>query len=407
MANFLKWKSSIIKKMRSLTEREIVAKVKAKLNFPPLRTVDVQAEPDLGPTANKRLRPDLAVTLAWRGIERRFLAEVRSLATPKTLAGAIYQARQYAKAAGDERYPLVLAPFLSPEALDRLEEEDVSGIDLCGNGIVSTSGWLIYRTGAPNIYPMSAPIKNVFRGTSSLVARVFLMRETYSSVNDVYEEIKQRGGEITLPTVSKALKALQEELLIGRDMRELTKQAMLQAARGYPPGQTPDRERGTPQKGRAPDTGIVLLDSGRLLEAIERNYRRPTARRRLRGRFGTDRRLALATIASNADERNIRVVADDPTRYIPISASGNPMVIYTTSVETAMRGLSFSEDDRFPDFEWVETDEPSIYFDRRRDEEFYWTSPLETYLILRSGGKREKELAEPMGDGIKGLRYYK
>ena len=59
----------------------------------------------------------------------------------------------------------------------RLEREGVSGLDLCGNGVVTVPGeWLVYRTGKPNLYPQSFPIKNVFRGASSLVARVFLLR---------------------------------------------------------------------------------------------------------------------------------------------------------------------------------------------------------------------------------------
>ena len=58
----------------------------------------------------------------------------------------------------------------------KLEAEGVSGIDLCGNGvIVVPDQLLVLRTGFPNRFRWEGTIKNVYRKNSSIVARVFLL----------------------------------------------------------------------------------------------------------------------------------------------------------------------------------------------------------------------------------------
>lgn len=364
--------------MEALTEKRVIELLKEGINFSPLQTVSIRPEPDvnLDRRSGRWGHPDLTIDFLWQDRRHVFLAEVKRSATPRILEESVRQLRNYLDEAqgtanSAEYFPMLVVPYLSPDGLARLIEANVSGIDLSGNGVVIVPGeWFIYRTGAPNRYPTSAPIKNVFRGTSSLVARVFLIRPKFGSVTEVYEEIKQRGGEITLPTVSKALKGLQEELLIGREEK------------------------------------IRLLDPERLLGMLEQNYRRPVGRRRLRVKFLTGRSEGLAAVASNSDANNLRVVGDDPTRYALMPGGEQALNIYTPSIETALRGIEFTENSRFPDIEIIETDDQTIYFARRQADGFYWTSPLESYLALQAGGKRERETAEQMRDDIKEYRYY-
>jgi hypothetical protein len=394
------------------TERELIARLSKDLSFPPLVTVRIKQEPVTREGAGSPPgRSDLVIDFAWRGTEREFLAEVKSRSTPRVIDEAVHRAQRLVNLSRVPGcYPLVVVPYLSTDALSSLADANVSGIDLSGNGVVIVPGeWFIYRTGAPNRYPSSAPIKNVFRGTSSLVARVFLMRREYGSVNEIYEEIKRRGGEITLPTVSKALKALQEELVVGRDTRPLMEQA---ARRQMIIGNSTVGSVGENlgplafDELRSTQSKIRLLDPGRLLELIERSYRRPVGQRRMQGKFAGGRSVGLAAMSANADEASIRVVGDDPTRYAIIPGGAQALAVYTPSIETLLRGVAFTEDSRFPEVELIETDDQTIYFDRRRTADFYWISPLETYLILRGAGKREREGAEQMREAIKEFRYY-
>jgi hypothetical protein len=71
---------------------------------------------------------------------------------------------------------MVMAPCLGPDALDRLLERSVSGIEFSGNGVIRVPGeWLVLRTGSGNRYPDNKPIRAVYWGTSSLVGRALLL----------------------------------------------------------------------------------------------------------------------------------------------------------------------------------------------------------------------------------------
>ncbi len=359
-----------------LVEQEIIERIVKGFDFPPLRCIETVVQPAISSlNLQIRYRADLLLKFKWQRKERAFIAEIRRQSTPKVLEEATNQVQLYVQKLGITQpetnyYPMIIVPFLSENALAQLIAKNISGIDLSGNGVVIVPDeWFVYRTGAKNLYPSNAPIKNVFRGTSSLVARVFLMRPTFKSVNEIYEEIRNRGGEITLPTVSKALKVLQEELLVGRV------------------------------------EGIKVLDTKRLLDALEKKYRRPLLRRRLRGRF-IDRQATLDQMVSNAKEENILLAGEDPTRYAVMPGDEQILKVYTTSIEKVLRGVEFTETSRFPDLDLYETDEPSVYFDRRWKNGFYWTSPIEVYLELSAGGKRERETGEQMRGDIEKFRYY-
>jgi hypothetical protein len=252
---------------------------------------------------------------------------------------------------------MVVVPYLSPGALDRLAEEKVSGIDLSGNGLVVVPGeWFVRSTGEKNRFPAGTPIKNVYRGTSSLVARVFFARPAYSSVREILEEIQRRGGEITLSTVSKALKGLEEDLLVGR-------------------GET-----------------IRILQPGRMLDLLVQNYRAPDIMHRRRVRF-PDRWRSLRHFAQNAQEYDISIVGDLPSRYVIMPESEDFMRLYTTSIESMTQDVELEDTSRFPNMELIETRDQAVYFDPSTEQQFPFISPLQTYLMLSAGGKREQEAA--------------
>lgn len=300
-------------------------------------------------------RPDFVLIARWEDSERLFLVEYKSSSTPKALEAAIQQARRSAEV--EPYLPMVVVPYLSPRALDRLREEKVSGIDLSGNCLVVVPGeWFIRSTGAKNRYPAGAPIKNVYRGASSLVARVFFARSAFPSVQDVLNEIRSRGGKITLPTVSKALKGLEEDLLVGR-------------------GEI-----------------IRVLQPDRLLDLLLENYRAPVVRRRLRIKV-TDREGTLRQFAWNARESDVYVAGDLPSRYVVLPTTDDVTRVYASSLGAVTEGVEFEEDSRFPNVELVEIEDQTVYFDLDEEDGFPWISALQTYLILASGGKREQEAA--------------
>jgi len=359
---------------RRLTEQRIKDLIQ-DLKFQPLKiTVEKQALKS-NEQANNGTSGDVLLNIAWKNNAEKFIAEILGQATPKQLETKILRLEKYTdaikggRAARKRFYPLVVAPYLSEKTLNRLAEAEISGIDLSGNGVVIVPDKLfIYRTGEKNKFLSSAPIKNIFRGTSSLAARVFFAKPDYANVGEVLEEITRRGGKTTFSTVSKVLKTLEEELIIGRGER------------------------------------IRLLDAKKLLDALRENYRRPDARRRMRGKAG-DLPAALKRISENAEANSLLYARDDPARYAVMPSGASAVKIYTESIDKLMNGIDFTETIRFPDIELFETDESGIYFDCRKNEGFYWISPLQTFLKLASEGKREQETANSMVKGLLGFKY--
>jgi len=68
--------------------------------------------------------------------------------------------------------------------------------------------------------------------------------------------------------------------------------------------------------------------------------------------------------------------------------------VYCPRLETLLDRLSGSESDRFPNLELIETDDETVYFDARKEGDFWWASPVQVYLELMAGDKRDRETAE-------------
>ena len=341
-----------------LTEAEAIQRITAgRFEFPPLEVV--AAEPDPGSVAGGR--PDLSLELGWQQQTERFLVEYRSLGTPRRLQEAIAVARSYE---GPDRRPMVMAPFLDEEWLERLADAGISGLDFSGNGVVVVPGrWFVFRTGRPNAFPSGSYIQDIYRGRSSFVPRVLLVRPDFDQVTAVREEILRRGGEVSLSTVSKVLSRLEEDLLISRE------------------------------------DGVELIQPARLLDRFVDAYSGPDVRRRTAGRV-PDVEAALRRALETAEREGVALVGKAEGVYAPFPGAEGSVTLFTDDVEALLPAIGMEETRRFPDIELVETDEESVYFDARRRDGFVWTSPVETYLQLAAGGKREQEVAEQLRDAL-------
>lgn len=352
-----------------LTESEILSRIAEKPDFPPLRGTIEEFNPTLFVNGGEK-SADLVIALEWGNQRRKFVIECKGQSAPSYLAGAIEQVRAYS-AARPDLLPLVIVPYLGPESLERLIAAGVSGLDLCGNGLINVPGeWFVFRTGEKNRFPSSLPIKNIYRGASSIVARVFLLRPNYKSVSEVRDEILKRKADVSLSTVSKVLKALQEDLIISRNDE------------------------------------IRLLQPERLLDQLQDSYRRPWTKPRLQGKIGDVQNLIMKA-AEVADNSKALIARRSQTPYVVLPSSNEITSLYVSLSSPFLKEFEFEETSRFPNVEFLETDEPTVYFDRRETGPIPVISPLQAYLELSKGGKREQEAAEPLRDDILARRYEK
>lgn len=266
---------------------------------------------------------------------------------------------------------MVVVPYLSPSNIEMLEALKVSGIDLCGNGIVIVPGeLLVSRTGNPNRFPQSTPIRNVYRGDSSLVARTFLTRPTFRSVGAVAAVVRALGASVTLPTVSKVIKALESDLIVSRD-----------------------------------GASIRLIQPDKLLEALSQNYREPKVTDRYIGKAPVgipELQKGLAMAARQIGAKFVSTGAASATRYA-VAARETVVAAYCSIPPTELLAqLPFrtEQTDRFPNLDLMRTTDAPVYFDSITEADVPFASPVQTYLELASGDKRQRETAQQVRDAV-------
>jgi hypothetical protein len=259
----------------------------------------------------------------------------------------------------------VVVSYLNEQALDDLETRSVSGIDLCGNGVVIVSGeWYVRRTGNPNLFRAEGVIKNVYRRNSSVVARLFLARPEFDAVQDALDELGRRGGHVTLSTVSKVCKRLEDDLIIERKREGATK--------------------------------LRLVQPEKLLGRLTANYAPPEVKRRLTGKLRgiepPEFRARLRTWAEETGNQIVMTGASSVEAYA-VMARGGAEEYYCTDVAGAVRALGdhFQPAERFATVTLLETRDEEVYFDRRVD---LTASPVQTFLELSSGDKRDRQTAD-------------
>lgn len=330
---------------------------------PPFRVTERTQQPPSAPDSAGR--GDAIIGLEWAGKQTRFKVEFRTVATPKRIELALSQLRWASPRS--ELPVLLVAPYLNAEAFERLVAENVSGIDLSGNyAIVVPGQWLVLRTGAKNRYPSSAKIKNVYRGKSALVCRALIIDGEFASADAIRTKLKPTAS-ISAGTVSKVLSRLEEELLVERDGR------------------------------------IRLLQPGKLLDNLTANYAGPKERGSVTGKI--DSPDVLERLAENADRSGARYAVDSPARYTVMPGSDPITRIFADSIAKLLGDVRIDTMSRFPNVALVETADSAVYYDRRAIDGVFWTSPLQAYLELATGGKREQQSALAIREDLMALRY--
>lgn len=349
-------KAPTIKEMLDLLRR-------GRVELPPLSLRLIEAEPQAGATR----RSDALIEASWRGKKARFLVECKALSTPKAFQAGLNQLKAAPLPRGG--LPMLFLPFLGENQLQELEREGISGVDLCGNGVVTVPGaFSVFRTGGKNRFLSSAPIKNIYRRNSSLVARVFLLRSSFTAVQEIRAEINRlnllvsRWGKnpMSLSTVSKALKTLEEDLIISRNET------------------------------------IRLMQSDKLLDTLDRNFSPPSVGGKVRLKVAAEGGALQEMLADLSQQLNLPVVAtglSSVSQYATMQRGG-VLSVYCPRLEGLLERLGGSREDRFPNLELLETDDETVYFDARPGGSLLWASPIQVYLELMAGDKRDRETAE-------------
>lgn len=345
------------------TEKEMLDQLRrGKVQLSPLTFSFLDEQLNVG--EGKRI--DACIEAKWQRKSARFVVDCKALSTPKTFQNSI----NFLKSLPLPKnfFPMLFMPFLSERQLKALEREGVSGIDLCGNCVVVAPGvFSVYRSGGKNRFPSSALIKNIYRKNSSMVGRGFFIYSDFQTVQDIRATINQRNllvnrwnkKPMSLSTVSKVLKTMVEDLLITRNET------------------------------------IRLLQPDKLLGKLLENYNPPVVKKRVRLKIPETNEPISKLLSEQSRQLNLPLIASGTssvTRYT-VMQRGDLLTVYCPEVEMLFERLPGSQSDRFPNLELLETEDEPVYFDARQEEGFWWASPLQVYMELMVGDKRDQETA--------------
>jgi hypothetical protein len=337
-----------------------------KTDLGPPEMLDVASLPIPAPLEMTRhSRSSVLITLSYGAIDQQFNVNYRTDWSERNFQLAITTAKLIKNA-----LPLIVLPYLSEERLITLEREQISGLDLCGNGLIIVPGqWLVRSTGQPNRFRIEQSLRNAFAGKASLVGRVLLREPIFRRLEDLQREIERRGGQLSQALVSRTVARLEQEVIVG------------------------------------PDSGnrVRLLQADRLLDQLARAW---TARRSKviwRGRISMPTAEFLPKLfeaAANQQIQSIMTGLGSASHYTGISME-DTVYIYTDQPEALLRGLPTTVDERFANLELRQAPDSSVYFDADIDQRsIRWASPVQTCLEMLSGDARLYDSAQPLRERL-------
>ncbi|MCC5830640.1 MAG: hypothetical protein JJU36_14430 [Phycisphaeraceae bacterium] len=347
--------------MRKINPVNLAAMLRdGRLAVPPLAIRVLTFPPDPGATA--------LLEVSFRGRSCRYVAWIKRDAKPMTLRLAIDQVKQ-SEGESDRGQPMIIAPYFSREKLDQLLDARISAIDFSGNAAIEIPGSLLfYKTGNPNQYPDSSPIRSAYRGNGSLVARMLLLERRFEAVSDIRSGIESRGGSLTMGMVSKVLQRLEADLAIERPNRN----------------------------------AVMVIQPERLLDGLLAEYQPPKIMDTWLGKVAlSTSRLEARLRAIGRDGGLVRTGEDSATDYATW-AGESIMSYYCRAAPTAVLeriGAQAQETRAFANLRLMQSEDQRVYFDPRSR---LAASPIQAWLEMASGDKRQKQIAGHIRNAILG-----
>ena len=300
----------------------------------------------------------------------RFEVAPRLDCTPKAVQKD-YMAEEEARAAEGDDYinKLFIYPYLYPKSQRILAGmsgkegeggEELSWVDLSGNGAVVVPGSLYVKCLVNyNKKPQSRALANPYAGRSALVGRLLLEFREWPSLKALIEAVEESGGSISAPQASKAVQALEEDLIVGKD-----------------------------------GNLIRLYNRNRLIDELAAAYKPIDASRRVLLRLPEG--VGWEESVAQLKDLNWAVTGESSVSQYTAFGQGGAVRIAVTDLSKAQEQLG-GEIESVPNFaslELIETDALEFYFRNRVDEKgVRWASLIQTWLELQAGDARQQDAA--------------
>ena len=121
--------------------------------------------------------------------------------------------------------PLIIVPYLSEKRLGELQVLEVSGLDLCGNGILLGPHFSIWRSGQPNRFPESPTHpQRLPRHQRHLRAVLSCSTAEFPTLTSLQQHAREHcssagqgpdhTGTLTIGTASKVVQSLEQQMIV-------------------------------------------------------------------------------------------------------------------------------------------------------------------------------------------------
>jgi hypothetical protein len=325
------------------------------------------------PTSSNR-RVDALLQVEYSNQQFTFAADYKANWQERTLNQAIKEAQQVTEngttsAGSGEVYPLVVLPYLSEKHLDTLAENCISGLDLCGNALILISGkWLIRQSGKPNRFRIEQSLSNPYQGKSSLVGRTLLQVNSFRKIEDLYNEILRREGDISLALVSRVLQRLEEDVITTRSK----------------------------------EYKVRLVQADKLINALTNAYDSRKVKLVWRGKMPeTPNALqSLFTLAKTQGSRIAMTGLGSVTRHASVAMESTTRLYIEseTGIENLLGKWGATATNQFANLEVYTYPDATCFFDTATDASgIVWASNIQTHIeMMNSNDIRLKESAAPI-----------
>ena len=159
---------------------------------------------------------DLVVDAVVAGRPMKLVAEVKTQAEPRFVRMAALQLKSRVQTI-ENCFGILIAPYISPAAIQVCREAGIGCVDLSGNVFLSFGNVFIEKSGIPNAFLEARPLKSLFSPKTSRVLRALLSDPS----KGWHVEELSRAVDISLGLASKAKQALLSQEWIREEGRRI------------------------------------------------------------------------------------------------------------------------------------------------------------------------------------------
>jgi len=159
---------------------------------------------------------DLVVDAVVSGKPMKLVAEVKTQAEPRFARMAALELKSRIQTI-ENSFGILVAPYISPAAIQVCREAGIGCMDLSGNVFLSFGNVFIEKSGLPNAFLEARPLKSLFSPKTSRVLRALLSDPS----RGWHVEELSRAVDISLGLASKAKQALLSQEWIKEEGRRV------------------------------------------------------------------------------------------------------------------------------------------------------------------------------------------